>query len=212
MIDLALCIPNGKRASERRQGRLHILSKHPFPRSKCSLLDSVSIFNKKESFSFHYFSLGFFLAKYVMPSTKEGYLWTLDTGAKTGLDTEAVVSGTPSSSIRDKYDVVVVGTGFSGLVAARDLTRNPNLKVLLLDGRRGTVCGGCNHRESAEHHAYPLCGGAGYPCAHYVRLSIYTYPNFPAPAYLHQDLGHERWVYELCFISTGGYGGLAGSR
>ncbi|RSL70864.1 hypothetical protein CEP53_001759 [Fusarium sp. AF-6] len=69
-----------------------------------------------------------------MPTSREGYLWT-PAGDTTGLTTDAVVSGTPDSLIRDKYDVVVIGTGFSGLIAARNLSRNPNLTVLLVEGR-----------------------------------------------------------------------------
>ncbi|KAF7554874.1 hypothetical protein G7Z17_g2595 [Cylindrodendrum hubeiense] len=69
-----------------------------------------------------------------MPSSREGYLWT-PAGETVGLTTEAVVNGTPLSAIHDSYDVVVIGTGFAGLVAARDLGRIPNLKVLLLEGR-----------------------------------------------------------------------------
>jgi lysyl oxidase-like protein 2/3/4 len=75
-----------------------------------------------------------FIANYTMPSSREGYLWT-PIGDTTGLATDAVVSGTPDSLIRDKYDVVVIGTGFAGLIAARNLSRNPNLTVLLLEGR-----------------------------------------------------------------------------
>lgn len=74
------------------------------------------------------------VASYTMPSSREGYLWT-PTGDTTGLTTDAVVSGTPDSLIRDKYDAVVIGTGFAGLIAARNLSRNPNLTVLLLEGR-----------------------------------------------------------------------------
>lgn len=69
-----------------------------------------------------------------MPSSREGYLWT-PAGIKEGLDTDAVVRGTPDSSIRDRYDVVIIGTGFAGLIAARNLSRNPSLRVLLLEGR-----------------------------------------------------------------------------
>lgn len=69
-----------------------------------------------------------------MPSSQEGYLWTT-AGLEKGLTTDAVVSGTPDSLIRDKYDVVVIGTGFAGLIAARNLSQRPNLKVLLLEGR-----------------------------------------------------------------------------
>ncbi|KAF4971712.1 hypothetical protein FSARC_1511 [Fusarium sarcochroum] len=69
-----------------------------------------------------------------MPSSKEGYLWTID-GLTTGLVTDSVVNGTPETLIRDKYDVVVIGTGFAGLVAARNLSRTSNSKVLLVEGR-----------------------------------------------------------------------------
>lgn len=41
----------------------------------------------------------------------------------------------PDSIIRDDYDVVVIGTGFAGRIAARNLSQNPSLKVLLLEGR-----------------------------------------------------------------------------
>lgn len=69
-----------------------------------------------------------------MSSGRQGYLWT-PSGIQTGLTTDAVVIGTPDSIIRDDYDVVVIGTGFAGLIAARNLSQNPSLKVLLLEGR-----------------------------------------------------------------------------
>ena len=69
-----------------------------------------------------------------MPSSKEGYLWT-SAGMSTGLVTDSVVNGTPESQLLDRYDVVVIGTGFAGLVAARNLSRASNARVLLVEGR-----------------------------------------------------------------------------
>lgn len=37
--------------------------------------------------------------------------------------------------MQEKYDVVVVGAGFAGLIAARDLSQRHNLKVLLIEAR-----------------------------------------------------------------------------
>jgi lysyl oxidase-like protein 2/3/4 len=68
-----------------------------------------------------------------MPSiSKEGFLWTPQ-GATEGLPTDAVQKS--SSSIQENYDVIVIGAGFAGLIAARDLSQRHNLKVLLLEAR-----------------------------------------------------------------------------
>ncbi|KAI1072900.1 hypothetical protein LB507_008917 [Fusarium sp. FIESC RH6] len=69
-----------------------------------------------------------------MPSSKEGYLWT-SAGLTTGLTTDSVINGTPESQLLGRYDVVVIGTGFAGLVAARNLSRASNARVLLVEGR-----------------------------------------------------------------------------
>lgn len=49
------------------------------------------------------------------------------------MTTDAVVSNT--SNIKDRYDVIVIGAGFAGLTAARDLAAQNNLNVLLLEAR-----------------------------------------------------------------------------
>lgn len=69
-----------------------------------------------------------------MPPSKEGILWT-PKGLETGLLTESVVQCTPMSMIKDTYDVVVIGTGFAGLIAARNLGQEHGLNVLLVEGR-----------------------------------------------------------------------------
>jgi lysyl oxidase-like protein 2/3/4 len=67
-----------------------------------------------------------------MPRSKEGFLWTPAQETE-GLLTDAVQQG--SHSIQDDYDVIIIGAGFTGLIAARDLTQNHGLKALLVDAR-----------------------------------------------------------------------------
>ncbi|KLU92638.1 hypothetical protein MAPG_11583 [Magnaporthiopsis poae ATCC 64411] len=68
-----------------------------------------------------------------MVRSSEGYLWEAASGSVVGLETDAVTPSTPQ--IQEHYDVVVVGAGFAGLVAARELSADGRLKVLLVDGR-----------------------------------------------------------------------------
>lgn len=65
-------------------------------------------------------------------TTTEGFLWTSEQSI-TGLDTDAVVTST--NSLNDTYDVVVVGAGFAGLTAARDLAATGRHRVLLVEAR-----------------------------------------------------------------------------
>ncbi|PWY64567.1 flavin-containing amine oxidase [Aspergillus eucalypticola CBS 122712] len=67
-----------------------------------------------------------------MSRSSEGYLWT-PKQATTGLPTDAVHPSTPT--LLTHYDVVVIGAGFAGLIAARDLSKKHNLSVLLLEAR-----------------------------------------------------------------------------
>lgn len=68
-----------------------------------------------------------------MQRTTEGFLWT-PSGSKSGLSTDACIKESPSELLKPFYDVVVVGAGFAGLVAARDLSKE-NLSVLLIEAR-----------------------------------------------------------------------------
>jgi ribulose 1,5-bisphosphate synthetase/thiazole synthase len=54
------------------------------------------------------------------PRSKDGFIWTKDTLSTEGLHTEAVVSSSPT--IAKYYDAIVIGAGFAGLVAARELS------------------------------------------------------------------------------------------
>lgn len=67
------------------------------------------------------------------PRSKDGFIWTKDTPSTEGIHTEAVVSSSPS--IAKEYDVVVIGAGFAGLIAARELSAKRDRSVLLLEAR-----------------------------------------------------------------------------
>ena len=67
-----------------------------------------------------------------MPKSSEGYLWT-QSGSVEGLETEAVIQSTPS--LKSKYDVIVIGAGFAGLIAAREISRRHDVSVLIVEGR-----------------------------------------------------------------------------
>ncbi|KIW13792.1 hypothetical protein PV08_08984 [Exophiala spinifera] len=85
-----------------------------------------------------------------MPRAREGYLWT-KTGLTQGLTTNAVVSST--KSIRSHYDVIIIGAGFAGLIAARELSRQHRLSVLIVEGRDrvgGRTWTANAHREEFE--------------------------------------------------------------
>lgn len=67
-----------------------------------------------------------------MTRSKEGFLWTPQTTTD-GLETEAVTRS--SRNIQSTYDVVVIGSGFAGLIAARNLAQDSTLRVLLVEAR-----------------------------------------------------------------------------
>jgi monoamine oxidase len=65
-----------------------------------------------------------------MSPSKEGFLWSRGK-TQHGLESAAVVP--QSNRFQETYDVVVLGAGFAGLTAARDLSKSH--RVLLLDAR-----------------------------------------------------------------------------
>ncbi|PYH97062.1 amine oxidase [Aspergillus ellipticus CBS 707.79] len=67
-----------------------------------------------------------------MSHSKEGYLWT-PTQVTEGLRTDAVQPS--STTLRARYEVIVIGAGFAGLIAARDLSQKHGRDVLLLEAR-----------------------------------------------------------------------------
>lgn len=65
--------------------------------------------------------------------TKDGFIWTSSQSGRHGLTTEAFGTSTPT--LKEHYDVIVIGAGFAGLTAARDLTATRDLSVLLVEAR-----------------------------------------------------------------------------
>lgn len=65
--------------------------------------------------------------------TSDGYTWTSVSGVVPGLDSEAYVSPQQSGARGSHlYDVIVVGAGYAGLAAARDLATSSGRKPSLL--------------------------------------------------------------------------------
>ena len=67
-----------------------------------------------------------------MPTSREGYLWTKFKSTD-GLNTDAAVPST--LHLKLKYDAIVIGAGFAGLIAARELSARRGLNVLIIEGR-----------------------------------------------------------------------------
>jgi len=65
-----------------------------------------------------------------LPRSKEGFAWRSGKTSE-GLPTASVIER--SDDLKQEYDVIVVGAGFAGLVAARDASKYGS--VLLLDAR-----------------------------------------------------------------------------
>lgn len=56
-------------------------------------------------------------------ASRDGYQWTPETGLAQGVPSIGVISPpTNLSSTSGPWDVIVVGAGYTGLTAARDLT------------------------------------------------------------------------------------------
>ena len=56
-------------------------------------------------------------------STSEGFCWTPEDGLKAGLPSTSVIGREQyfADGSKDDFDVIVLGAGYTGLVAARDL-------------------------------------------------------------------------------------------
>jgi lysyl oxidase-like protein 2/3/4 len=65
--------------------------------------------------------------------TQDGYRWDADGTTTEGLLTRSVVPST--RHLRSSYDAIVIGAGFAGLVAARELCKKAGTEVLLIEAR-----------------------------------------------------------------------------
>ncbi|KAJ6186505.1 Monoamine oxidase N [Penicillium mononematosum] len=73
-----------------------------------------------------------------MPITKDGFAWTAAGGVRHGLPTIGAVEPLThfAASLQESltYDVIVIGAGYAGLIAARDLATQGK-RTLLVEGR-----------------------------------------------------------------------------
>ncbi|CAI6013947.1 unnamed protein product [Clonostachys chloroleuca] len=89
--------------------------------------------------------------------SRDGHVWTPVGGFTTGIETDAVIS--PQTSISTSpntvYDVVVIGAGYAGLAAVRDLC-NQKQSVLLLEAR--DRIGGRTYTAKKDDFLYEMGG------------------------------------------------------
>lgn len=67
-----------------------------------------------------------------MSRTKEGHIWTAQIGSKTGMETIGAIIPPQSypHGHSEVFDAIVIGAGYAGLVATRDLTIQGELRLL----------------------------------------------------------------------------------
>lgn len=90
------------------------------------------------------------------PKTRDGHQWTEQAGLESGIPCIGVIQ--PPTNIRvtqETYDVAVIGAGYTGLTAARDLAISGH-KVLLLEAR--DRIGGRTWSSNIEGYPYEMGG------------------------------------------------------
>lgn len=88
--------------------------------------------------------------------TREGYQWTEVNGLQPGLPTIAAINpSTRIESSNDSYDAIVIGSGYAGLTAARDLTL-AGASVMLLEAR--DRIGGRTWTANIDGHNFEIGG------------------------------------------------------
>lgn len=93
-------------------------------------------------------------------TSRDGYQWTPETGLQAGIPSLGVIQPqtklTPNpASPQNIYDVAVIGAGYAGLTATRDLTLT-NHKTLLLEAR--DRIGGRSWSSNIDGYAFELGG------------------------------------------------------
>lgn len=70
-----------------------------------------------------------------MTCSIEGFEWNVDTGLRAGIPTLGAIQPPQKINLPNQlYDAIVIGAGYAGLTAARDLSTN-GFKTLLLEAR-----------------------------------------------------------------------------
>jgi monoamine oxidase len=90
------------------------------------------------------------------PNSRDGFQWTQDSGLEFGIPCIGVIQ--PPSNIQSTehtYDVIVIGAGYTGLTAARDLTTTGH-RVLLLEAR--DRIGGRTWSSNIEGYPFEMGG------------------------------------------------------
>ncbi|KAL6247122.1 hypothetical protein RBB50_005465 [Rhinocladiella similis] len=88
--------------------------------------------------------------------SSEGWHWSPSGGLAAGIPSKGVIQ--PSQSVKRSdavFDVIVIGAGYTGLTATRDLTTS-GVKVLLLEGR--DRIGGRTWSSNIEGYPYEMGG------------------------------------------------------
>jgi hypothetical protein len=91
-----------------------------------------------------------------MSSTADGYQWTNDGGLQRQLRTLGAIR--PASNVDENnndFDVIIIGAGYTGLTAARDLATT-GCKVLLLEAR--DRIGGRTYTTEIDGHLFEMGG------------------------------------------------------
>ncbi|KAH7015935.1 hypothetical protein EDB80DRAFT_833171 [Ilyonectria destructans] len=88
--------------------------------------------------------------------TRDGHVWTPSSGMQAGIESDAVISPSRSvSSATKTYDTIIIGAGYAGLAAARDLALL-NHDVLLIEARDRV--GGRTYTAKKDGFLYEMGG------------------------------------------------------
>ena len=120
----------------------------------------------------------------------------LGTGALTDAAEADVVRGTRQGRLPEKVDVVVVGAGLAGLVAARDVARGGR-SVLVVEARRRVGGRVLNHHLTTKKHGSQVIesGGAfiGPTQNHIAQLA----QELGVPTFLEHNTGNSVYLSSL---------------
>jgi monoamine oxidase len=100
-------------------------------------------------------------------STREGFQWTEQDGLQAGVPCLGAIH--PATHVKGNqflYDVIVIGAGYTGLTAARDLTTTGH-EVLLVEAR--DRIGGRTWSSNLDGYPFEMGGGS---CSPHLRRQV----------------------------------------